>query len=67
MMPKEKAIEIFNCYKAILYTPENKEYRNNIGKICALNCVDIILDCLKFNSDLQYHFWQQVKKEIEKI
>ena len=62
MTPKEKAIELVSRF----LTYSNQFYDNDIrdAKQCAIILVDEILNILPLaNRD----FWQEVKKEIEKL
>jgi hypothetical protein len=73
--PKEKAIELvtsmsFSKAKVADYeTGQRVDIPGNIfAKQCALVAVDEILSNPMFFADWgMVHFWQQVKKEIEKL
>lgn len=59
MTPKEKAIELFDK----IYKLDNRAWYD-VAKQCAY----VIIDELILNgSYLEMYYWQQVKKEIEKI
>ena len=73
MTPKEKAQELFNKYAtyAVMWTGGIEVEKQNC-KQCALIAVDEILN-LNYNL-LEYYgnlssteYWQEVKKEIEKL
>lgn len=72
MTPKEKAEELFNkyCY-AIRYNEKDSEYWTNIiyAKQCALISVDEILLIIEseFENEWWINYWQEVKKEINKL
>ena len=74
MTAKEKAIDLFNEYYSylkanLMYDEEAKED----AKQCALIAVDEIIKELKetvFNygvGNIPFKYWQEVKKEIEKL
>lgn len=76
MTPKEKAIEIFDRYWDISpysfninipdYDGKDIEINHNQdshAKICALICANEIIEALPY----KMIFWQDVKKEIEKL
>jgi hypothetical protein len=68
--PKEKADELVLRYLRI--NNNTKEWFNlHIAKQCALIAVDEILFVLEFNLDFKMEksikYWQEVKKEIEKL
>ena len=73
MTPKEKAKELANkflrTYKVSLYPPFTKA--SDEAKECALIAVDEIIQSIRHTeakSDLGYiGYWQEVKKEIEKL
>lgn len=69
MTPKEKAEELVNKFKEI-----NEDYIDKYqSKPCASIAVDEILNEYKRNEPLSTHenyrfkYWQEVKKEIEKL
>lgn len=75
MKPKEKAKELFDKYCLALKTEGDEfGYWTNIiqAKQCALICVDEILeiDCFDMsqkNFENQIQYWENVKKELEKL
>lgn len=66
MKPKEKAEELFNKYYSYLKSNlmDDKEAIDD-AKQCALIAVDEILSLYIYQSD--QWFYQEVKKEIEKL
>ncbi len=71
MTPKEKAKELFNKYWGLLLI-HNVSHRKLFTKECALIAVDEILDDDVFDMseelfENRINYWEQVKKEIEKI
>jgi len=75
MTPKEKAIELVDKFydttpNEAWYNPPlasaSMEYKAWVqAKQCALIAVDEILGFLSYQSHIRY--WQEVKKEIEKL
>jgi hypothetical protein len=73
MTPKEKAIELVDTYKFVLWSEDtqcgDEILCTGIAKRCALIAVDeIINQCWDYREiDLQasYDYWEQVKKEIQ--
>jgi hypothetical protein len=69
MTPKEKAIELFE--KMVLEFPLQNNTNANvyyIAKQCALIAVDEILNVCEFHRlSAEKDWWQEVKKEIEKL
>ena len=68
MTPKEKALELYwKYYNRIEHTlsEEYSEHENFLCKECALIAVDEICEIIYSDYDLKY--WQEVKKEIEKL
>jgi hypothetical protein len=67
MTPQEKAIELVEKFDELLTYLESKSK----AKDCALIAVDEIVQAIRFTdakSDLGYvGYWQEVKKEIEKL
>ncbi len=62
MTPKEKALELVDKF----YIQEIKYYENMVtSKQCALIAVDEILKVIHTNMEDKY--WQEVKREIEKL
>lgn len=67
MTPKEKAIKLINDFDEINLNANGNMTDSN-GKKCALLCVDQIIqaiDNLQYNRKTDY--WENVKKEIEKL
>jgi len=76
MTPKEKAEELVNKYLRTYPIYDNPtvviSYTYNEAKQCALIAVDELLNNFLSNRTTKYgreryHFWQQVKQEIEKL
>ena len=80
MTPKEKAWSIFWNFKNIPDKWKNeKVFQNYYAKQCALIAVDEILNCIPteildtngneiyFIINDDYNFWQEVKKELQKL
>ena len=74
MIPKDKAKELFDKYCYAIRTEETDSgYFTNIiyAKNCALIAVDEILNlvqCVNSNEiELDFNYWQEVKKELEKL
>ena len=67
MTPKEKAEELMDKMYYIGRYDDQESYNPTMawerGKQCALIAVDEILDKDGYNND----YWQEVKKEIEKL
>jgi hypothetical protein len=70
MTPKEKAIELVDTYKFVLWSEDtqcgDEILCTGIAKRCALIAVDEIRDNLPLITDIQNH-WIEVKYEIEKL
>ena len=71
MTPKDKAKELFNKYWDLLLI-HNVSHRKLFTKECALIAVDEILDDDVFDMseelfENRINYWEQVKKEIEKL
>ena len=67
---KEKAKELFSKYQNIYLTEDSMGIDDELAKQCALIAVDEIISIklLWFQKDTEYlDFWQEVKKEIEKL
>ena len=65
MIPKEKAIELFNKYNEL-----SKDYTrgvsiNEFAKQCALIAVDELIK--NSHSDKRTEYWQEVKHEINQL
>lgn len=73
MTPKEKAEELFNQYANIIYQRALTVIQYEICKQCALIAVDEILSDYKnylMHENTEYKglmYWQEVKKELEKL
>ena len=70
MTPKRKAKDIYDKYNDQL--DDNIGFKNYHIKYCALICVDIILNDAQipdWDNDVltNYNYWEEVKKEIEKL
>jgi len=72
MTPKEKAVELISKFKPYADYQEDDCF-NQIEKMlinakqCALIAVDEIIKTLKPPCLNEYSYWQEVKKEIEKL
>jgi hypothetical protein len=68
METRETAIELYNKFYNTSSHPHHVETRQQIAKQCALIAVDEIIKELK-NFGLKYsvEWWEEVKKEIEKL
>jgi hypothetical protein len=72
MTPKEKAVELFTDYRYISSIPNAPlgELKDYMAKQCSLRAVDEILSTnvsTPTDYGASWTYWQQVKKEIEKI
>lgn len=72
MTPEEKAKELVESFMAKIIFSINQNIEASVieaAKQCALIAVDEILKChiWKYNSVEPYKYWQEVKKEIEKL
>lgn len=74
MTPKEKAEELFNKYRNTIMSFLSDNMKDYNAQQCALIAVDEILqelDHLPFNDQdfgtFKMKYWQEVKKEIEKL
>ena len=74
MTPLEKAQDLFTTYRYALSIPNAifGELKDNVAKQCALIAIDEILESnptlITCNtSELNYAYWIEVKKEIEKL
>ena len=67
MTPKEKATQLIYSFEA--FTDRDNEYE--FAKQCALIAVDEILEMdlpiLEEDADEFYDYWEQAKKEINKL
>ena len=76
MTPKEKALELYNKFfreVPFLSLTDDANADSNAAKECALIAVDEILieypnQCPKDSYEMERNlYWQEVKKEIEKL
>jgi uncharacterized protein YdaT len=67
MTPKEKAIELYNKMYETGFKPKSALIRTEQAKECALIAVDEILLNFGIEDGWTYEYWQEVKKEIEKL
>jgi hypothetical protein len=76
MTPKEKAEELVDTYKFVLWSEDTQCGEEilctGIAKRCALIAVDEILDVDYFDMSEEHfenimEYWEQVKNEIQKI
>lgn len=76
MTPKEQAKELINKFQIQYVSPMYLLSAKAHSKQCALIAVDMIIDALSEydnrnntyelqNMDRDFHYWQQVKQEIE--
>jgi hypothetical protein len=75
MTPQDKAKELVSKFTFLSYPESNMKFYN--PKQCALIAVDEIIDQWEYidtyiadlggKLNLNLHFWQQVKQEIEKL
>ncbi len=71
MTPKEKALELYNYYEQLGRDFTRGISMKEFAKLCALRAVDEILDVIVTIYDYDFEklnpYWEEVKKEIEKI
>ena len=75
MTPKEKAESLVNEFRILLMNEDtecgNEILCTSIAKECALIAVDNMLNFQKnliiTEGSIAYHYWNEVKKEIEKL
>jgi len=71
MKPKEKAKELVSKYMMVdTHDEDHFIIRQQRGKKCALIAVDEILEIVKSDDSaliVELPYWQEVKKEIEKL
>jgi hypothetical protein len=71
MTPKEKAFELVDTYKFVLWSEDTQCGEEilctGIAKRCALIAVDEILSNKELLNHLDYEWWNEVKHEIEKL
>ena len=60
MTPKEKAQDLFDKFSLSYYHAPN-------AKQCALIAVDEIINIWEYSDTQEKWWWQQVRKEIEKL
>jgi hypothetical protein len=70
MTPQEKAKELYN--KFLRYVPAEEEFEHEYAKQCALIAVDEIISNIEPSVSMdvisaRIKYWEQVKKEIEKL
>lgn len=64
----EKAEELYKTFKTVLYSelPATFVVRNNVIKECAKACCDKICNAVVGGiGNVQYNFYQEVKKQID--
>jgi len=68
MTPKEKAEDLRSTFSDILFDEIEGYYqKNHIIKLCAKASVDKIMDSIPSMFSNVQEYWQDVKKEIEKL
>lgn len=76
MTPKDKAEELLNkYYDEVPYYGQGNDQKHQEAKLCALICVDEIINLPVYFQDYEHgqkdeshlEFWQEVKSEIEKL
>jgi hypothetical protein len=71
MTPKEKAFELVDTYKFVLWSEDTQCGEEilctGIAKRCALIAVDEILSNKELLNHLDYEWWNEVKHEIKKL
>jgi len=70
MTPKEKAKELYLKYTDALNIRDLQTTANPFAKQCALIAVDEILEIVTSDNSaliVELPYWQEVKKEIEKL
>jgi hypothetical protein len=71
MIEKEKAIELVSKYMMVdTHDEDHFIIRQQRGKKCALIAVDEILEIVKSDDSaliVELPYWEEVKKEIEKL
>jgi precorrin-2 methylase len=71
MTPKEKAEELFNKMDTIIYTDQDSWKRQCVK--CAIVVADEAQDAISYNMqdeeayEKEFDFWEEVKKELQKI
>jgi hypothetical protein len=71
MTPKEKAFELVDTYKFVLWSEDtqcgNEILCTVIAKQCALIAVNVVLNLCWGNNQVGINHWNEVKHEIEKL
>ena len=67
MTPKDKAKELVEGFYKWVATPDDRDIEFYKSKQCALICVDEILREIPKRFDSEEIYWEEVKKEIEKL
>jgi hypothetical protein len=71
MTSKEKAFELVDTYKFVLWSEDTQCGEEilctGIAKRCALIAVDEILSNKELLNHLDYEWWNEVKHEIKKL
>jgi hypothetical protein len=74
MTPKEKAIDLVDTYKFVLWSEDtqcgDEILCTGIAKRCALISVDEIIEALSFHSwqnSNEIEYYEEVKHEIQKL
>ena len=75
MTPKEKAIDLVDTYKFVLWSEDtqcgDEILCTGIAKRCALIAVDEIInqcwDYREIDLEASYNYWDEVKHEIKKL
>ncbi len=67
MKAKDKAKELVEEFYKWVATPDDRDIEFYKSKQCALICVDEILREIPKRFDSEEIYWEEVKKEIEKL
>ena len=67
MTTKDKAKELVEEFYKWVATPDDRDIEFYKSKQCALICVDEILREIPKRFDSEEIYWEEVKKEIEKL
>jgi hypothetical protein len=71
MTAKEKAFELVDTYKFVLWSEDtqcgNEILCTVIAKQCALIAVNVVLNLCWGNNQVGINHWNEVKHEIEKL
>jgi hypothetical protein len=71
MSPKEQAILILGKYINLCYLELSPKDKLLFSKKCAMIAIDEICGAIYYHSDesteKEWRYWQQVKKEIDKL